>query len=696
MALFAFVASPQDIMDFFNSSKVNAVGSVNGETISREEFGSQVEAYKANTGGRSSQLQAVNAVWNSVVSERLYAEQLDKAGIVIGEKDVWDAVVQIPSIQNNPGFQNELGMFDESKLKEYLATTKQDADAGDQQAQNVWYNWLTTERNVKRNLQQSAYAFMLSQGAGASLKEGEQKYLDDNTQIDAKYVYVPFSSIADSEVKITKGEIASYIEKNQQLFEVNASRDIEYVKFDLVATELDEEEISKELAALIDDREEYDSSTKQTVQVEGFKNTKEVELFVEESGSDLAIDNNFYFKNTLPRAASEEIFAASEGDVVGPYKDNGYFKLSKVVERRQMPDSTRASHILISYQGSRGSSGILTKEEAKKRADSLAAVVKRSPSKMASLAKDFSVDTGSAEKGGDLDWFSYNRMVPEFRDFCFSNATGSVGVVETVYGYHVIRLTGRKNVQPAVRIATIARKISASEATENALFEQAESFAFQLSEGKEFSDLAEEKEYKVMPANNLSELSERIAVLGPSRQIVRWAFDDNTELGDTRRFDLDNGSYVVAHLTTKSEAGLMSVEKAINRVRPILVKEKKAELIKKKFTGSTLEEISKNVNDPIRNVTGMTMAGPTISGIGREVAVVGAMAGAPVDKVISPLTGNNGVFAIKVVSREEPEALPNYETIRNQLVSRNESRFSQVYEALEEAAEITDNRASFY
>ena len=121
---------------------------------------------------------ATSGGWfDSVVSERLYAEQLDKAGIVIGEKDVWDAVVQIPSIQNNPGFQNELGMFDESKLKEYLATTKQDAEAGDQQAQNMWYNWLTTERNVKRNLQQSAYAFMLSQGAGASLKEESRNIL---------------------------------------------------------------------------------------------------------------------------------------------------------------------------------------------------------------------------------------------------------------------------------------------------------------------------------------------------------------------------------------------------------------------------------------------------------------------------------------------------------------------------------------
>jgi len=696
MALFAFVASPQDIMDFFNSSKVNSVGSVNGDPISREEFAAQVEAYKANTGNRSSQLQAVNAVWNSLVSERLYSEQLEKAGIVIGEKDVWDAIVQIPSIQNNPMFQNEIGFFDENRLKEYLATIKLDSDAGDIDAQNAWYNWLQTERNVKRNLEQTAYAFMLNQGVGASLKEGEQKYLDENTLIDAKYVFVPFSSIDNKEVKVTKSEISSYIKEHSAAFEVDASRDIEYVKFDLKATEADELAIAEELEGLINDSEQYDSSTKQTILVKGFAHTNNVDLFIEENGSDLPVDENFYFKNTLARAASDEIFAAQVGEVVGPYKDNGYFKISKLVERVQMPDSAKASHILIPFIGSRGNSPVLTKEQAKAQADSLAAVIRRSPSKMNSLASTYSSDLSNAEEGGDLDWFGYNRMVPEFRDFCFSNPTGSVGVIETMFGYHVIKITGRKNVQPAVKIATIARKITASEATENTLFEQAETFAFELSEGADFRTLAEEKGYGVLPANNLSPLTERITVLGPSRQIVKWAFNEDTNTQDTKRFDLDNGTYVVAVLKTKTAAGLMPVEKAVNRVRPILEKEKKAELIKAKFSGATLADISSTVNDPIRNVSGMTMAGPTIAGIGREIAVVGAMAGAPLNEVVSPIVGSNGVFAIMVTARTAPEPLPNYETLRSQLVSRNEGRFTQVYEALEEAADITDNRAEFY
>jgi peptidylprolyl isomerase/peptidyl-prolyl cis-trans isomerase D len=696
MALFAFVASPQDIMDFFNSSKVNSVGEVNGEVISREEFSAQVEAYKANTGNRSSQVQAVNAVWNSLLSEKLYSEQLDLAGVVIGEKDIWDAIVNIPSIQGNPAFQNEIGMFDENMLKEYLATIKLDAEAGDADANRAWVNWLQTERNVKRNLEQSTYAFMLSQGASASLKEGEQKYQDDNTQINAKYVYLPYTSVPSADIKVTRGEIESYMKSNSDLFQTEALRDIEYVRFELNASESDEKEIFEELASLNEDREEYNSASKTTDVVKGFKNTDNTILFIEENGSDLPVDNNFYFKNTLSRGASDQIFAADVNSVVGPYKEDGYLKISKVMAKEQMPDSVRASHILIPFVGSRYTNATLTREEAQKRADSILSVVNRRSSKFAPLAKEFSADVTSAEKGGDLDWFGYNRMVEGLRDFSFSSKKGTTAVIETEYGFHVVKVTGRKNVQTAVRVNTLSRKIIASEFTENSLFEKAESFAFQVSEGSDFNEYAKENSYTVLPINNITELTENISVLGPNRQVVRWAFEPGTEVGAVKRFDLDNGSYAVIRVAGKTDKGLMSAEKAVNRVRPILEKQKKAEILIKQMKGSSLKEISDAIVQPLRSVSGMTMAGPTIVGIGREIAVVGAMAGAPIGELVAGIEGKNGVFAIEVISRKEAEALPNYETFRNQLVSSNESRFAQVYEALQDAADVTDNRAMYY
>ena len=156
-------------------------------------------------------------------------------------------------------------MFDENMLKEYLATIKLDAEAGDTDALRAWSNWLQTERNVKRNLEQSTYAFMLSQGASASLKEGEQKYQDDNSQINAKYVYLPYTSVPSADIKVSRGEIESYMKANSALFQTEALRDIEYVKFDLVASEADEKEIFEDLESLNSDREESVSYTHLTL-----------------------------------------------------------------------------------------------------------------------------------------------------------------------------------------------------------------------------------------------------------------------------------------------------------------------------------------------------------------------------------------------------------------------------------------------
>ncbi len=105
LALFAFVLDPSSIQNFFSTSKINAIGEVNGEEIDREEFARQVETYRSQSGGRATQMQAVNAVWNGMVSEKIFETQLEKAGIVIGEKDIWDAMVELPQIQNSGLFK---------------------------------------------------------------------------------------------------------------------------------------------------------------------------------------------------------------------------------------------------------------------------------------------------------------------------------------------------------------------------------------------------------------------------------------------------------------------------------------------------------------------------------------------------------------------------------------------------------------
>jgi len=685
LALFAFVLDPSTLGDFFNSSKVNEVGAVNGETISTQEFAQALDQYKQQAGSRVSEMQAANAVWSNILRKKIYKNQLSEAGITVGEQDVWNEVINTSSVQNNPQFQNEAGLFDELKFKQFLADTKENN-------QDMWSAWSNYMNQIKDNAETNTYNKLVTAGLGASLKEGETAYLIENTKLSGQFVYIPYTSIADSLVKIKRSEIASYIEENKAEFKVEASRDLSYVKFDITATAEDEEAIKQSVAGLIENS--LDRNNDATV---GLKNTSDYKEFLAENNSDVNLDLGFKFNASVNQTVASEIFAGNKGDVFGPYKDQGFFKISKITEVTKMPDSVKASHILIPFIGSQRAAQNVTrtKEQAEKLSDSILKVVTRSRSKFAVLAKDLSSDLDSGAKGGDLGWFNYNTMSPAFRDYSFTNKKGAIGVVETPFGYHIIRVDATKNNQKVLKLATFGSKIVPSETTENDFFQKAEQFALAISKTDDYSALAKDNNYTLKSAVGLKVLDENVPGLGNQRQIVSWAFKGDSEKGSFNRFDLE-GSYVVAVVTAKTEKGLMSVEKAINRVRPVLLNEKKAVLISNKLNGSSLKEIATANNTTVRSASNIDLKNSSLSGVGAEPKVVGAMYSAELDKIHTSIVGNRGVFSFVLNKRELPTALPNYEGNRKRISASRKGMTGKIYEAIKNASEVEDNRSNMY
>ncbi|CAA0226842.1 peptidylprolyl isomerase [Tenacibaculum maritimum] len=685
LALFAFVLDPSTIGDFFNSSKQNTVGEVNGEDISRQDFAEAVETYKAQTGNKVSEMQAAKTVWNNLVRQRIYQKQLEEAGITVGESDIMNAIYEAPSIQNDPRFQTE-GVFDKEKLKEHLATIKDENNA-------EWKAWQNYMLSLKESIEKKTYDNLVSAGLGASLKEGENQYFTENTKVDASYVYVPYTSIPDSTVTIKKSEVKRFLENHSADFQVEASRDISFVKFDVVPTAKDEEAIKNEVAKLVED-----SVNERNVPLKGLRNTVDYAEFLEENKSDLPLDENFKFKVEVPQVIADQIFDGKKGDVFGPYKDKEFFKLSKVTEVTSIPDSVRASHILVRFVGTSGAAPEVVKseEEAKKTADSLLAVVKADKSKFADLAKKFSSDKGSAEKGGDLDWFTYNRMVPAFRDYCFTNKKGDIGVVKSQFGFHIIKIDDQKNFQNVVKLVTLARKIEASEETENAIFQNAETFALELTKGANFDELVKEKKLSSQPAVGLKVLDENVPGIGDEREIVTWAFGKDTEIGAFKRFDISNGGHVVAIITGVTSKGLMPVDKAVAEVRPILVNEKKAKIIEEKIKGATLADIAESVGVSVRKAEGVNLQSPTLSGVGYEPKVIGAMINAKENEVYKDIVGDRGVYAFVVSKKELPTSLENYDTYRKRIAEQRKNQSYQMYEAIKKVSNIEDNVSAYY
>ena len=674
LALFAFVLDPSTLGDFFNSNKINEVGQINGESITRQEFIQELESYKQQVGSSVPEMQAVNTVWENILRKKIYQNQLNEAGITIGESDVWNELIAIPFVQNNPEYQNEAGLFDEQKFKQFLADTKENN-------KELWAQWSSYMGQIRDNLSTTTYNNLITAGLGASLKEGESEYLYENTKLNAEFVYLPYTSISDSLVKIKKSEVESYIKKHEDDYKVDASRDINYVTFEILPTVEDENVLKAEVFSLIED----------------FKLATNDNLFLSENESYSNLDASFLYKNQVSQEVADSIFLGSKGKVVGPYTENEFLKVSKITEISRIPDSVKASHILIPFIGAQRVAPEVTRteESAKKLADSILQVVKGKSDKFAILAKEFSSDKSNSDKGGDLDWFTYTRMTTEFRDYTFTGKKGDLGVVKTAFGFHVIKIDDQKNIQNVVKLATFSRKIIPSEATENSIFRNAEEFSLAVSKDNKFMDVANKKKFTVKPAIGIKALDENVPGLGNQRQIVTWAFNKYTKVGDFKRFDLE-GLHVVVYLTASQEKGLMSADKAINSVRPILVNEKKAEILAKKLQGSNLQSIAKSNNTNVKAAEGVTLKSPTLSGVGVEPKIVGAMYNAQQNKIYNSIVGDRGVYAFKMTKKEIPVALPNYEINRKRISDTRKNSTYKMYEAIKKALDIEDNRANVY
>lgn len=688
LALFSFILADVIRNGGFSSEKsLTTVGIVNGETLNRDTFLKQVETTQRNLGQNGSAAQAMNLVWDRELRNVLQQQQYDALGLVANKEQLGDSFRS--ALAGNEVFQDAEGNYSELKMQEYVANVKANNPTAYQQ-------WLDFENNLKGSALQTTYYNLIKAGMRSTLSEGEQQYRFENDKINMQYVYVPYTKIPDTEVTVTDAEIEAYIRKNASEFEIDPQVDIQYVSFSEEPSDEDIQEAEADIASLLKDREAYNSNIKATETVKGLEHTTDYQDFVNDN-SDVPFQDRYVFQSDLPAAIADSIFARQVGAIYGPYKLDNTNNISKIIAEKQMPDSVQSRHILIRYQGSFRASDAITrsKEAAKDLADSISAVIKRSPSKFDDLAKTMSDDKSNSEKGGDLGFSGPGKMVPTFNDFIFDNATGTIGVVETDFGYHIVEVQEQKNRQRAVKVATVTKEVEASEKTLNEVFAKASKFELAAQKG-DFSEVVKESELLTKPVNKIGELDANIPGVGNNRTIVNWAFEEETNVGDVKRFSVPDG-YVIVQLTRKSPKGLMSIAEASGRVTPILRNEKKAERIKLNMTGDDLNTIASGQSVTVQTATAITMAAPTIPGAGSEPAVVGAAFGKAAGETTGAIAGEKGVFKVRVTAVNEAPALENYATYSNQLNNAATPAVNtKVYEALKNAAEIEDNRANFF
>jgi peptidylprolyl isomerase/peptidyl-prolyl cis-trans isomerase D len=492
---------------------------------------------------------------------------------------------------------------------------------------------------------------------------------------------IPFENIADADVVIIDTEIEAYVKANSEDYEVDSQVDIQYVTFNEDPSTDDNEKAKVAISELTND----------------FETTTNITEYVN-LNSDVTYTDSWFLKNQLPEAIASDLMSQKLNEIYGPYKEDNSYKLARVYATTKMADSAKAKHILIRFAGlsSAPQDVVRTKVEAEKLADSILRVVKRNRRKFDDLASKYSEDLSNKDKGGDLGYFSPGRMVKPFNNFVFENKTGDIGVVETSFGFHVIQISDQKNIQKAIKVATIVKKIEASEKTINEVFSKATKFEIAASE-TDFVELAEASNLKSNPVNKIGELDSNLpGIKENSRTIVSWAFNEETNIGDIKRINTNSG-YIIAQLTRRNPKGLKSLAEASATVTPILRNQKKAKLIRESITNSEINTVASNQNVSVKAANAISMANPTIAGAGTEPKVVGVAFGLKVGETSGLIDGEKGVYMVKVTAVNNAPKLQDYSGFANTVNANKVSSLNtNAYNSLKNEADIEDNRANFF
>ncbi len=352
--LFAFIIGDLVHSNLFNQSPTN-IGSVNGTDISLEDFRSKVDnVQKSNQGITSTQ--AVSKVWDQEVSIALINSEFEKAGINAGEKQIVDVLKQSQDVGQNPQFKNLAGEFDINKFREFFKSNP-----------SLVENLKTREKEAALNAKFQAYGALIKAGVYTTNVEAKLKYELENNKVNFDYVSVLYSTIKDSDVKISDSEVSDYIKKNEKKFKAEANREVEYITIEDKASAADEAEVKNGINGALTGKIVYNEKTGKNDTISSFASAKNVADYVN-SNSDVPYDSVYVAKKDLPTEHAEKLYNLPTGSIYGPYQFNGYYAVSKSMGR-QAGATSKASHILLAYKGAMRANPAITrsKDEAKQK-----------------------------------------------------------------------------------------------------------------------------------------------------------------------------------------------------------------------------------------------------------------------------------------------------------------------------------------
>jgi len=659
-----------------NLAASQEIGRINNHPILAKDFAEllrrALENQKAQSGvepDEEQQRMIRDQIWQQLVEQSLYDEQIEKLGIKITDQEIIDWVRG----DNPPEFLRQRFIDSNGTFN------RQAYDAAIMDPSNRAV-MVQVEDILRRQRQREKLQSIITASVQVSENEVLQKFLDQNIKYDADFAFFdPNILVKDEEINVTDDDYKRYYNENSDDFKVEATRKLKYVLFKEIPSKADSQDVLMEIEDIL-------------------KRTKEGANFdtLAKIYSELPNEDTYQPHGSFNSERENAIFSAKKGDIIGPLLETDGYHLIKVIDFRPgKEDFIHASHILIKIENN-------DSVKALKEAKSLYERIKNGEN-FGELAQKYSKDPGSSSKNGDLGWFGKGRMVKPFEDAVYKARPGQlIGPIRTNFGYHIIKVHAKDNRE--VKITDIHMPVRVSSRTRSEISQRAQDFAYLAKEGS-FEKEAEQSRYTISETPSFQK-DGVIGGIGMNNAVNKFAFKNKVgTVSDA--IPVSNG-YGVFMVSEVKEAGIRPFEEVKSTIEARVKREKKneklallAEEIRKELKPSDSLQLitTKNPKVSIQHLTAFT-AGGYIPGVGRDLNFIGALSALKTGEISQPIKGTRGVYLIKLLNKSPFDSTAfaaQKQTLRNQILSEKKNRFFNEWSnQLKKSAEIVDNRDLFY
>ena len=310
--------------------------------------------------------------------------------------------------------------------------------------------------------------------------------------------------------------------------------------------------------------------------------------------------------------------------------------------------------------------------------------------------------TNNSDGMYDEAWHKTTDFNADLEQAIANNNVGFVyGPYEDNEAFNIARIMGKemRNDTLWAQVAVVSRDITVSTATDQAIFAEVNKFVTENKTEEQFNAAIEAQGLNKRTYQTIRQNTNRIAGISNPREIVRWAFDSNTKIGDMSKvFELEN-MYVVAVLTKIVPEGYIPYEDLMERNATQIKKVKKGEYLaaKAKAYGTDYDKMIKELNGELTNVENITMEGRGYGSLGVEEKIGGVTLAMPLGVYTDPIEGGNAIAIVKATT-ELPAGATDYDAIRREYVSKfnNAILNGSHYSAMLDNANVKNNGVLFF